>query len=272
MLLLSWWRWEELNLRHGAYETPALPLSYPAETNQGHGPPAGGPRLRFRARFELDLRPDPAVASVVWNSALGEVPSPHFGQVVGGEPGELEECLQVVRDSRLEVGGHRLERLGLRRGHVVQARGVQAEHIPFVGLGDLRVIPFLLQLLGNLEPPEGLDLPLGRAVPEGIGAEHDPARPHELQELTDDMSPDGGERDDSRGERRADLRVDVREIVGELREPRRPADVGDAVPESRLPAQEVLERFGVIEQDWCDARVVDDEVEGRPVVGGLRDI
>src|SRR5687767_6491265 len=26
-----WWRWEELNLRHGAYETPALPLSYTAE-------------------------------------------------------------------------------------------------------------------------------------------------------------------------------------------------------------------------------------------------
>ena len=25
-----WWRWEESNLRHGAYETPALPLSYTA--------------------------------------------------------------------------------------------------------------------------------------------------------------------------------------------------------------------------------------------------
>src|SRR4029077_2821889 len=29
--LRQWWRWEELNLRHGAYETPALPLSYTAE-------------------------------------------------------------------------------------------------------------------------------------------------------------------------------------------------------------------------------------------------
>src|SRR6266850_877841 len=27
---VSWWRLEELNLRHGAYETPALPLSYTA--------------------------------------------------------------------------------------------------------------------------------------------------------------------------------------------------------------------------------------------------
>src|SRR5262249_34486735 len=29
-----WWRWEELNLRHGAYETPALPLSYTAEPKE----------------------------------------------------------------------------------------------------------------------------------------------------------------------------------------------------------------------------------------------
>jgi hypothetical protein len=35
-----WWRWEELNLRHGAYETPALPLSYTAENRHdlGSGP------------------------------------------------------------------------------------------------------------------------------------------------------------------------------------------------------------------------------------------
>src|SRR3990167_6514210 len=34
---LSWWRWEELNLRHGAYETPALPLSYTAEGRDDRG-------------------------------------------------------------------------------------------------------------------------------------------------------------------------------------------------------------------------------------------
>src|SRR5438094_1340442 len=32
-----WWRWEELNLRHGAYETPALPLSYTAEPRKING-------------------------------------------------------------------------------------------------------------------------------------------------------------------------------------------------------------------------------------------
>src|ERR1700675_4954571 len=37
----GWWRWEELNLRHGAYETPALPLSYTAEPGT-LGPKADG--------------------------------------------------------------------------------------------------------------------------------------------------------------------------------------------------------------------------------------
>jgi hypothetical protein len=34
----GWWRWEELNLRHGAYETPALPLSYTARASDMVGP------------------------------------------------------------------------------------------------------------------------------------------------------------------------------------------------------------------------------------------
>src|SRR5438552_1047915 len=33
----GWWRWEELNLRHGAYETPALPLSYTAKCREIRG-------------------------------------------------------------------------------------------------------------------------------------------------------------------------------------------------------------------------------------------
>ena len=30
LLINDWWRWEDLNLRQRAYETPALPLSYTA--------------------------------------------------------------------------------------------------------------------------------------------------------------------------------------------------------------------------------------------------
>src|SRR2546425_12156395 len=86
------------------------------------------------------------------------------------------------------------------------------------------------------------------------------------------MGPDGRERDDGRGERGADLRIDVREIASELRKTRRPADVGDAFAQGRPTLQEIRERFRVVEEDRLDARVVDDEVEVRPVAGGLRDV
>src|SRR6266705_2885062 len=54
---LSWWRWEESNLRHGAYETPALPLSYTAGPTR---PKTSGPDFTPGssraplARFGLD--------------------------------------------------------------------------------------------------------------------------------------------------------------------------------------------------------------------------
>src|SRR5436309_3174842 len=57
MCLLSWWRWEESNLRHGAYETPALPLSYTAGPTR---PKTSGPDFTPGssraplARFGLD--------------------------------------------------------------------------------------------------------------------------------------------------------------------------------------------------------------------------
>src|SRR5882724_7078526 len=116
-------------------------------------------------------RPDPAVARVVWSRAIGEITSLHLGKVIRDEPPELEEGLQSVGDSGLEIARHLPEAAGIRRAHVVQPRGVEAEHVAAVVVGDLRVAPLVLELLGDLEPPEGFDLPLGRAVPEGIGAE-----------------------------------------------------------------------------------------------------
>src|SRR5205823_4322426 len=53
-----WWRWEELNLRHGAYETPALPLSYTAGSSVfGKSRtilPHASRARRQRSRFGLD--------------------------------------------------------------------------------------------------------------------------------------------------------------------------------------------------------------------------
>ena len=61
-----WWRWEELNLRHGAYETPALPLSYTAGALDANC--LGGGRL-------------PEAALVVEESLKN-----HAGQLFGTSP------------------------------------------------------------------------------------------------------------------------------------------------------------------------------------------
>jgi PLD-like domain len=45
----SWWRWEELNLRHGAYETPALPLSYTADPRKSEELQNGSLPRTFRS-------------------------------------------------------------------------------------------------------------------------------------------------------------------------------------------------------------------------------
>src|SRR2546428_9356733 len=54
-----WWRWEELNLRHGAYETPALPLSYTA------GWP-GRPRSERSVPHDADTQPAHVCAIKSW--------------------------------------------------------------------------------------------------------------------------------------------------------------------------------------------------------------
>ena len=95
---------------------------------------------------------------------------------------------------------------------------------------------------------------------------------HVLQELADDVRPHRGERDDGRRERRPDLGVDVVEVARDLSEARGPFDVGDTLAQTRVRTEQVAERDGVVEQDRPDARVVDDEVEGRPVACRLRQV
>src|SRR5262245_10335759 len=129
-----------------------------------------------------------------------------------------------------------------------------------------------MQLLGNLEPPERLVLPLWRAIPQRIRAEHDPLRSHVLEELADDVRPYRGEGDDRGRERRADLGIDVVESPRDLSEARGPFDVGYTLTENRVRAEQVGEGCGVVEEDWPDTGVVDDEVEGWPVACRLRQV
>src|SRR5437773_3897947 len=125
----------------------------------GAAPPGAAP-VAARARFLLDQCPDPAVALVIGICALGKIAFAHLREVVRGV-GEFEQRLEAceIRGKlTLPVLRYCAELVRERGGDLVQARGVQADDLPLVGVLDLRVAPLLLQLLGNLEPPERLVL------------------------------------------------------------------------------------------------------------------
>src|SRR5439155_4574551 len=180
---------------------------------------AGRPAIRqYRLAYAslLHLRANPAVPRVIMAAAHLGVLLPQRRQVVSQVARRariLEQLLEALRNERCVVRRDRPIAAGSARlgcaGNAVEARRVETEDLALARFGDRRVSPALLQLLGDLEAPERLDLPLRTAVPDGVGAEHDALVAHELQELADDVRPDGRERDDGLSERRADFAVDV---------------------------------------------------------------
>src|SRR5919201_851105 len=125
---------------------------------------AGGaaPRTGGRAGDgALDPLADPAEAPVVGSDTLFCVAGLQLCNVVGSkalegiaaavgrlcETGILEERLQLVWDLALEVFRHRLVLRGVRLADVVQPGRVQAEDVPLVGFGDLRVAPLRVENL-----------------------------------------------------------------------------------------------------------------------------
>src|SRR5438445_12637210 len=73
----------------------------------------------------------------------------------------------------------------------------------------------LAHLLGNLEPPEGVDLPLRRSVPHRVRAKDDAIRSHKFHELTHDVRRHRREGHYRRSPRCSDPGVDVLEGRGE---------------------------------------------------------
>src|SRR5437667_6463527 len=100
---------------------------------------------------------------------------------------------------------------------IVEARRVEAEDLALHPRGELGITVAPAHGLRDPEPPQRLDLPLRRAVPHRVRAEHDAVLAHELQELAKDVGAYRREGDHGRGERRADLGVDVLERRGEQR-------------------------------------------------------
>src|SRR5467141_1831323 len=231
------------------------------------------------AREEMTLSnrlrsPDPAVAPVARVSACREVILAQLRKLVAavapglGISGIVQGRPKAVRDARLVILRHRLVH-GNAGGQLVELRRIEAEDLAPVLHGELRIAVLFRHLLRDLEAPEGLDLPLRRAVPERIRAEHDALRPHVLHELPQHVRAHARERYDARGERGADLGVHVLQRRRGLRELGEPAQVGNAV--AQLPGTDGLQRFG-IEEARAEAGVVDDEVELRPVARRLRQV
>src|SRR6266480_1092372 len=132
--------------------------------------------------FSNRLRsPDPAVAPVARVSARGEVILAQLRKLVAavavgpGISGIVQGRLEAVRDARLVILWHRLVR-GSAGRQIVEPRRIEAEDLALVLRGELRIAVLLRHLLRDLEAPEGLDLPLRRAVPERVRAEHDALR------------------------------------------------------------------------------------------------
>src|SRR3989442_904138 len=218
--------------------------------------------------------PDPAVAPVARVSARREVVLPQLRELVAavaarlGVSGIVQDRLEAVRDARLVIPRHRLVR-GKAGRQLVEPRRIEAEDLALVLRAELRIVVLLRRLLRDLEAPEGLDLPLRRAVPERGPAEHDALRPQVLHELPQHVRAHARERHHARGEGGADLGVHVLQGRRGLRELGQPAQVRHAV--AQLPGADRLRRFG-IEKARAEAGVVDDEVELRPVARHLRQV
>src|SRR5688572_20513841 len=119
-----------------------------------------------------------------------------------------------------------------------------------------------LHVLGNLETAQRLDLPLRRTGPDGVGAPDDVIGTESLDELPHHRCAQTRLRHGALREDLSEIAVDVGHAVlrGNLGEVGHPVDAAAAV--------ELLDAFLVCAAGEAERRVVDDEVELRPVLRG----
>src|SRR5436853_5314953 len=135
------------------------------------------------------LRPPyPAVAPVARVSACREVVLAQLRELVApiaaglGISGIVQGRLKAVRDARLVILRHRLVH-GHAGRQLVELCRIEAEDLALVLRGELWIAVPFRHLLRDLEAPEGLDLPLRRAIPERIRRAHAALRPHVPHQL-----------------------------------------------------------------------------------------
>ena len=95
-----------------------------------------------------------------------------------------------------------------------------------IGATERRKTIFLLHILRDFEPAQRLDLPLGRPVPNRVGAPQDMIDPHALDQRADQGRAEFGMRHRRVRKRRAKLGVDVgdSELLRNFRQIGRPPD------------------------------------------------
>src|SRR5882724_2233187 len=186
-------------------------------------------------------RHDIAIAEIAPEGPVLLVGLLHGGEAIGGE----RRTLLVLVEPRV----------GLAEDDALDGPVGGAERLEAV---------LLLHVLRDLEPPQRLDLPLGRAGPHRVGAPHHAVGPQPAHELAHHGRAHARIGHGALGKDLAKVSVDVVDAVlaRGLREVRHPLD-----------APGLLElRPGVVRLAAAGeavGRVVDDEVELRPVLGRL---
>src|SRR5499427_5389126 len=213
------------------------PTSYRA------APPRDDPRsvpdTNERVNKYATLRPGRAchvpISRVRPLAAGGQVLRLHRGDLVGRDA--------VLRQLRLEA----VDARGVAREDRALHRAVRrAERLEAV---------LLLHVLGNLEAPHRLDLPLGRAVPERVRAPDDVVGAEALHQGPDEGRGEARVGDGGRRERGADLAVDVlhAELAGDLGQVAGPLDLPGLLELGQR-------RVGRL-QEVAERAVIDHEVE-----------
>src|SRR5881296_2454795 len=174
-------------------------------------------------------------------------PSAAGGQVLGLDGGDLVGRDAVLRDLRLQT---------------VEPRAVPAEngllHRPVRRAERLETV-LLLHVVRDLEPAHRLDLPLRRAVPQGVRAPDDVVGAEALDQCADEGRGEARVGDGAGRERGAELAVDVLHagLAGNVGEIARPLDAAGLLELGE-------HRVGFL-HEGAQRGVVHDEVELRPV-------
>src|SRR5205823_4444089 len=145
----------------------------------------------------------------------------------------------------------------------VQPGRVDSQHLPFDRLRQRRIPVAVLELLGDVERPEGLDLVLRRAVEDAVGSPYHVVLADVLQQLSQDVR--GGDRRAHHvPPRRTELGVDVL-----VRADARPPERGDQTVHPDVGGGRGVRALG---QAGLEAGVVHDEVDLRVLPGRRTDV